>query len=285
MSALFPQGEIEVPSNKSGTGRFGRLLGIDARMQHLSQLVAGKVREEVAAPLQRELAELREELRQARALIAGLTEAEIGQRRNVQTTLERHSVQTSAELARQHMIMAASFGHPAATLSHALSLAPRGGLALEFGVFSGSTLRLIAEARSEGGVYGFDSFQGLPEAWRGGFPAGAFAVSDLPQVPGAELVVGWFDAVLPGFLEAHPGPVDFVHIDCDLYSSTRTVLELLGPRLRPGTVVMFDEYFNYPGWEEHEHKAWVEYAARTGLRFTYEAYTFNNEQVAIRIIE
>lgn len=272
-------------SDTTMAARLGRLLGFEERRKRLLRQIAAKVRDEMSVPLQRELAELREQLRTANAQIAALTEAEIGQRRNVNTSMERRSVQSSAELARAGMLNAASFGHPLGTLTHALSLAPRGGLALEFGVFSGSTLKVIAESRPEGGTYGFDSFQGLPEAWRSGFPAGAFATDNLPQVPGAELVVGWFDATLPGFLEQHPGAVDFVHIDCDLYSSTRTVLELVGPRLRPGTVVLFDEYFNYPGWEDHEHKAWVEHVQRSGLRFRYEAYTFNNEQVAIRIIE
>jgi hypothetical protein len=132
-------------------------------------------------------------------------------------------------------------------------------------------------------VYGFDSFEGLPEAWRSGFPAGAFDLDQLPDVPGAELVVGWFDDTVPGFLAEHPGPVSFLHLDADLYSSTRTVLDLVGPRLQPGSIVLFDEYFNYLGWEEHEHRAWREYVARTGTRFEYLGYTIDNEQVIVRV--
>ena len=37
------------------------------------------------------------------------------------------------------------------------------------------------------------------------------------------------------------------------------MLEHVGPRLRPGSVVVFDEYLNHPGWEDGEHRAWTEY--------------------------
>lgn len=119
-------------------------------------------------------------------------------------------------------------------------------MALEFGVASGNTLRTIARARGGREVYGFDSFDGLPEAWLNGMPAGAFARDDLPDVPGAELVVGLFADSLPGFLENHPGHIDFLHVDGDLYSSAKTVLDLCGPRLRAGSIVHFDEFFNFP---------------------------------------
>jgi hypothetical protein len=229
--------------------------------------------------------QLRDDLRaEGDRILARLAEMEAGQYRNVMFETQRLALLESAEFARRHLGKVASFSHPHDTLQHALKAAPTGGLALEFGVFSGTTLKMIADARGGQSVFGFDSFQGLPEMWRAGFPAGAFAVEQLPQVAGAELVVGWFDETLPKFLADHPGPVDFLHVDCDLYSSTRTVLELVGPRLRPGSVVMFDEFFNYPGWQEHEAKAWDEYLQRSGTKIQYEAFTLNNEQVAARIV-
>jgi hypothetical protein len=79
--------------------------------------------------------------------------------------------------------------------------------------------------------------------------------------------------------------VAFLHLDADLYSSTVTVLEHVGPRLRPGSVIVFDEYFNYPGWEQHEHRAWLEFVAKTGITYQYVAYTCNNEQVAVVVKE
>lgn len=195
------------------------------------------------------------------------------------------ALRESAEFAQQFMPTAETFANPHDTLRHALSLAPSGGLALEFGVYSGTTLGIIAHDRqSKGQIYGFDSFKGLPENWRSGIPKGAFATDHIPQVKGAELVIGWFHETLPGFLERTPGIVDFLHVDCDIYSSTKTVFDLVGPRLRPGSIVVFDDFFNYPSWQQHEYKAWHEFLDSSGLRCSYEAYTNNNEQVVARII-
>lgn len=216
-------------------------------------------------------------------IVAEIRDVEIRGRRDTIAAAEREAVASTARFVQREMRAAQSFPHPVATLEHALTLAPSGGLALEFGVFTGSTLTIIAAAR-DGGVYGFDSFEGLPENWRAGFDAGAFAVDGPPQVPGADMVVGLFADTLPGFLAAHPGPVDLLHLDADLHSSTACVLDAVGPRLRSGSVVLFDEFFNYPGWEQHEARAWHEYAAAHDVRFRYEAYTHDNEQVVVRVI-
>jgi len=62
-----------------------------------------------------------------------------------------------------------------------------------------------------------------------------------PEVPAnVVLHAGWFDDTLPVFLAGTPGPVRFANIDCDLYSSTRSVLTALAGRIRPGTILVFD---------------------------------------------
>jgi hypothetical protein len=53
--------------------------------------------------------------------------------------------------------------------------------------------------------------------------------------------------------------------------------------LQPGCVIVFDEYFNYPGWAEHEYKAFSEYVQRTGRVFEYVAYVRTSSQVAVRL--
>lgn len=240
------------------------------------------------ARLQRQVTELQEQLRseivhQGDRTRDRVLEFEIRHRRDIPFAADHEAAQESARFVHEQMPTKQAFAHAHDTLEHALSLAPRGGLALEFGVWQGTTLKIIATDRAGEGVYGFDSFEGLPEDWRSGFPAGHFTVDGLPDVPGAELVVGWFDDTLPGFLDEHPGVVDFLHVDGDLYSSAKTVLDLVGPRLREGSVILFDEFFNFPGWQNHEYKAWMEYVERTGVQFTYEGYTWNNEQVIVKV--
>jgi hypothetical protein len=157
------------------------------------------------------------------------------------------------------------------------------GLFLEFGVWKGDSIRKIASfARTN--VFGFDSFEGLPEGWRPGYPAGAFALNALPDVPeNVELVKGWFNETLPRFLEANTGPISFIHMDCDLYSSTKTVLDLCNPRILSGTVILFDELVNHPRWESGEYKALHEWAQQTARQFDYIGYCPTDEQVAIKI--
>jgi hypothetical protein len=169
-------------------------------------------------------------------------------------------------------------------LEYALSQSEPEGHFLEFGVYSGGTLRYIARRKAKTVIHGFDSFEGLPEAW-GGFNLGrrAFSVEGrLPRVPSnVVLHKGWFSDTVPKWCRETPGPISFIHIDCDLYSSTLDVFNAIADRLRQGTVILFDEYFNYPGWERHEYKAWQEFVAAREIRYEYKAYA--RQQVMLRI--
>ena len=235
------------------------------------------------------LALSRDELAEARVDIAGLRsridELEFRQRRDLAYAVDLEATASTAEFILEHLRVAETFGHPHDTLRHALGLIEIPGMALEFGVASGTTLRIVAEAftEREGTVAGFDVFSGLPETWRTGFPVGEFAQESIPEVPGAQLVPGLFENTLPSFLNDESGPVAFLHLDADLYSSTKTVLDLLGDRLVPGSIVVFDEFFNYPGWQQHEYRAWTEFVTRTGISFEYLGYTVDNEQVIVEI--
>lgn len=159
------------------------------------------------------------------------------------------------------------------------------GFICELGVYRGQSLNEIARHYAPEKVYGFDTFTGLPEFWRNGFPEGAFDVSSekLNFEKNCTLYKGLFDDALPIFLEKIVDSAKLIHIDCDLYSSSITALRILAPRIKPGTVIIFDEYFNYPGWEAHEHKAFHEFLELTGLNYKYIAYNKNGQQVAIVI--
>ncbi len=161
------------------------------------------------------------------------------------------------------------------------------GLILEFGVFKGKTITLIGQNHS-GPVYGFDSFQGLPGDWvQGNYKVARKGKRDLgeklPVVPAnVQLIKGWFDQTLLPFLKDHPGPVAFAHIDSDLYSSAQFVLNHLP--FQNGSVIVFDEYFNYPGWEDGEYKAFQEFlSSRPEIKATCIGYCDTSNQAAFQL--
>lgn len=173
-----------------------------------------------------------------------------------------------------------------ATVAAALKEVTLDGMVAEFGVYKGTSLTQIARFFPDHTVHGFDSFVGLPESWGGtSKAAGAFDVgAQPPQIPVAnvEFHVGWFDDTVPVFAAEHSGPFAFAHLDADLYSSTKTVFDVLGNWFVPGTIVVFDEYFGYHGWQRHEHKAFHEFLAQTGLSF--EAISLGHMNLAVRLV-
>jgi len=188
----------------------------------------------------------------------------------------------SADYAKARMQDAVVLKDQAEVLEFALSRRSEHGLVLEFGVGAGTSIRRIAAVG--GPVHGFDSFTGLPEDW-GGRHEGKGHYSNAgrpPAVPAnVTLHIGTFAETLPGFLAANPDPVAFVHVDCDLYTSTRTVLDLLGDRLVAGSVVVFDEYFNYPSWQRHEFKAFQEFVAARRIAYRYLCWGYQQAAVMI----
>ena len=204
-------------------------------------------------------------------------------------SLERHrrALASTVDFIEKNMPALDSVGSKKELLTRAFKLADVSGnrLICEFGVFMGYSINHLAKMTDQR-VFGFDSFEGLPEGWLDVWKAGAFAVPKPPRVrENVTLVKGWFNESLPGFLKEHPGQIAFLHVDSDLYSSAKTIFELLEPRLKPGAVIVFDEYFNYPGWEQGEHKAFTEFLERTGYAVEYISYARNEEQLAVILRE
>jgi len=178
-------------------------------------------------------------------------------------------------------------------LKHSLNEA-KNGLFLEFGVYSGKSINYIAKHIDDNIVYGFDSFEGLPEEWRDNYPKGKFHVEQLPKVEdNVVLVKGWFDKTLEAFLNEHEGKIAFIHMDADLYSSTKYVLETILDynRVHPGTVIQFDEFMNYPSWETNgEYLAFREWVEKNKIRYDFLGYvhkqkwpSYIGQQISIKI--
>lgn len=137
------------------------------------------------------------------------------------------------------------------------------GAYAEFGSWGGRTFAFAhCEARRHGHsakLWAFDSFQGLPQqasekdehpAWQ----PGTMATSE-PQfhaICAANGIRRDEYCVVPGYYEeslarigdqGEPQDIALAYIDCDLYSSTRAVLEFLMPRVKHGMIIAFDDYF------------------------------------------
>ena len=193
----------------------------------------------------------------------------------------------TARFIDEQMPRVAKFANRFGLLRHALSqVSIANGLACEFGVFRGESINFIAAIIPNRTVHGFDSFEGNPEDSKdfGDWKKGSFDLGgNLPKVrKNVTLHKGWFDKSIPGFAAEHREPMAFMHMDADLYSSTKTVFDLLHDRIGPGTVIVFDEFFNYPGWKRGEAQAFMELVGTQKLRFEYLGYS--EQQVAVRIL-
>jgi hypothetical protein len=209
--------------------------------------------------------------------------------KNIERSRRRQAASESAQLVDRHMKGVPSFSDAFDLLEHSVAEIDRKtkdpALICEFGVASGKTINFIGQLFPDHTIYGFDSFEGLPENWRDGFAKGAFKTEAPPKVrPNVRLIQGHFQDSLGPFLEKHPQGAAFMHIDCDLYSSTKTVLENFHSRIMIGTIIVFDEYFNYPEWREGEYKAFAEYIERSDFSFEYIGYCRYHQQVALKIV-
>jgi hypothetical protein len=168
------------------------------------------------------------------------------------------------------------------------------GQILEFGTFGGRTLNQFAYWLPNKTIYGFDSWQGLPEKFND-LPAGHFA-QPLPEVlPNCRLVQGWFGArpaqdqsgiaefTAREFAKVRKEPIALLHLDADLYSSTKTVLDVFAKQIVPGTVILFNEYWNHPTWKKHEFRAWQEHCKAHDVKYEYIGYASDHQEVAIRV--
>lgn len=195
------------------------------------------------------------------------------------------------QFVQPHLGEAMVFRSQGAIREHAIrKLPPFDGLCLEFGTGWFNSIRLFAahlgNSNAEQIIYGFDTFEGLPEEWPGtDAGVGAFHIPTPTDLPGnVRLIKGLVQETAPGFLVQHNAPIRFLHMDLDLYAPTLAVLEAALPFLRSGTVILFDEFTGYAGYRHGELKAWHEFMpllASAGLGFRYAAFSYGQAMVVI----
>ena len=72
-----------------------------------------------------------------------------------------------------------------------------------------------------------------------------------------------------------------MHMDLDVYESSKYVLEKTKPYLTKGSIILFDELYNYPGWSVGEYKALKE--TFDDKEYKFIAFCSNGSGVAIKI--
>ncbi|WP_440410025.1 class I SAM-dependent methyltransferase [Neorhizobium petrolearium] len=173
------------------------------------------------------------------------------------------AMEEAAEFVRANIAQALIFEDIEKIMKYSLDTSAKNGLLLEFGVFRGKSINLLArhlkEAEDARPIYGFDAFLGLQEDWSG-TDHRSFNQFNLqgvaPKVEdNVELVRGWIEDTLPTFLEKHRGDISYLHIDTDTYTPCKTILTLCKDRLKSGSVILFDDMLCYPGWKNGEFKA------------------------------
>jgi hypothetical protein len=157
-------------------------------------------------------------------------------------------------------------------------------LITEFGVWEGYSINYFSQRYPRATILGFDSFEGLEEDWSGhNLAKGHFDLGGkVPEVAdNVTLIAGWFKETVPGFMKQNQN-IHFVHFDADTYTPTSTVLEYIRDSLVDGCVFVFDEFLNFPGWKNHEFRAFAEFIDKTKFSYEYIGIT-DFQQVAVQI--
>jgi len=134
---------------------------------------------------------------------------------------------------------------------------------LEFGVYHGGSMACMYRALARMGLdqvllFGFDSFEGLPEGassqdcgiWHAGQYSCDISITedylatqdvDLERVT---LIKGWFDDTLDRPAVGRHGirAASVIMIDCDLESSARAALAFCSPLIQAQTAILFDDW-------------------------------------------
>jgi predicted O-methyltransferase YrrM len=193
-------------------------------------------------------------------------------RKGVLGRLQDIADQTSAEFVNEELLSPDTlvFSTKQALREHFFSseiLAQRPGLVLDFGVATGDSTIMLGDALlniQSRSVVGFDAFLGIRDAWSkldrppGSMNLGGVVPARLANHEKIELRVGWVEDTLPVFLKERPEQVGLVHLDMDVFPPTKFVVEALRSRLRRGSLVVFDDYFGFIGWQNHSHRAFSE---------------------------
>lgn len=119
------------------------------------------------------------------------------------------------------------------------------GAVAELGVYRGGSAALLCKHAGESPVHLFDTFAGLPaDCPDGVHRAGEFSASK-DDVVAFLRGLGYDPAVHAGVFPGTAPPdatYRFVHVDGDLYRTTKDAIDYFAPRMAAGGAILFDDY-------------------------------------------
>lgn len=153
---------------------------------------------------------------------------------------------------------------------------------IEFGVYKGASINVLSKYVKK--IYAFDSFEGLKEDMLGNTEAiGTFNLNK--QIPNLNKnvvpVVGWIQDTLDNFLEKENPKINFIHIDVDTYETSKFILKKVKKFLVPNATILFDELYNFPGWDVGEYKALSEEFNENDYKF--KVFSIQDQKVVVTI--
>lgn len=146
---------------------------------------------------------------------------------------------------------------------------------LEFGVYKGNSMRLVSKYLPNKKKFGFDSFAGFPGDGRFDWKKN-FTLNNPPKFNDQNITIikGFFEQTLPVFFQKKL-EIDLINIDCDIFSSTETILNNAGHKIDDKCLIYFDEAINYPLFFNNEIKALYNYMIQQNRGCDFIAITNN----------
>jgi len=122
--------------------------------------------------------------------------------KNIDRALQRKVLESTVNfiLNEKKLIKSRVFKNRFELLEYSISQITIDGLIMEFGVYKGESINFIADLLPNRQIYGFDSFEGLPETWRYNFYKGTFKLDNLPRVR-KNVVLIWEEGEFKAFYE------------------------------------------------------------------------------------
>ncbi len=163
-------------------------------------------------------------------------------------------------------------------------------LIIQLGVHDGKNSKhysyLVKKFKCTCKIIGFDSWDGLSEDWTGmtkGRDKGSQLI-EKPKPPDFCIYKkGNTSTELKKFLtKQSKKSINMVHFNLDTYTPTKSCLDLLKPFLNKGTILIFDDFYGYPGWSMHENKAFEKFIIKSQIK--YKFICFGKFECALEII-